>query len=136
MKKTVWVDLDDTLSDYSKGWQGVDTIGDPLPGSQVFLRDLSEFARVGIYTTRCKVDVKSRNGESLDYLCDKVREWLDRHGFYYDEIYVGQGKPLGAAYVDDRGVECRPNEPESLLSAGGWYRRALERCKILCEVGK
>jgi hypothetical protein len=26
----------------------------------------------------------------------------------YDEIYVGQGKPVASYYVDDRGVRCLP----------------------------
>lgn len=52
MKKTVCVDLDGVLSEY-KGWQGVEKIGPPIPGSQEFTRKLSLVADVVIFTTRC-----------------------------------------------------------------------------------
>lgn len=34
-KKTVAVDLDGVLADYSTGWQGIEHIGDPIPGARV-----------------------------------------------------------------------------------------------------
>ena len=108
MKKTVCVDLDGVLAQYD-GWKGVERIGDPIPGAVQFTKRLQEIARVVIFTTRTNADPKiSGRNESVEMLTQRVRRWLDAHGFAYDEIYVGQGKPLAAAYVDDRAAECRP----------------------------
>ncbi len=108
MKKSVCVDLDGVLAQYD-GWKGVEHIGDPIPGAVQFTKKLQEVARVVIFTTRTNADpaIQERN-ESVEMLTQRVRLWLDAHGFAYDEIYTGQGKPLAAAYVDDRAVECRP----------------------------
>jgi len=108
MKKSVCVDLDGVLAQYD-GWKGVEHIGDPIPGAVQFTKKLQEVARVVIFTTRTNADpaIQERN-ESVEMLTQRVRLWLDAHGFAYDEIYVGQGKPLAAAYVDDRAVECQP----------------------------
>lgn len=111
MKKTVLVDLDGVLADYSKGWQGVDKIGDPIPGAVEFTKVLSRFARVVIYTTRCSADAPDRSGANVAQLVSRVKAWLDGHGFAYDDIFSGQGKPLAACIIDDRAVNCNPQSP-------------------------
>lgn len=120
----VWVDVDATLAAYD-GWKGAFHIGDPLPGAQKFMRDLCVLGeergfRVGILTTRTKlampgrdIDLKHVDPESGDearikILADTVRVWLERHGIMYHEVYTGQGKPAGIAYIDDRAVWCAP----------------------------
>ncbi len=120
MKKTVCIDLDGVLADYSKGWQGIDHIGDPITGAVEFTKSLAEFALVVVFTTRCKAYPTGTPGPSgapepcrdnPEALAARVKEWLHRHGFAYDEVYTGQGKPFAAAYVDDRAVVCRPQSP-------------------------
>jgi hypothetical protein len=51
--KTVCVDLDGVLAAYS-GWKGIEHIGDPLPGAVEFTHAVAEFARVLVYTSRCR----------------------------------------------------------------------------------
>ncbi len=102
MKKTICVDMDGVLADYSKGWQGIDIIGDPIPGAVEFTRELSKVADVVIFTCRCTEEMQGRNGAKAHLLRNIVRAWLDTHGFVYADIYVGQGKPIASAYVDDR----------------------------------
>lgn len=119
MKKTVCVDLDATLATYDK-WVGLDHIGDPLPGAVDFTKRLSEFSDVVIYTTRCSVEMGRGLGAGM--LKKIVQDWLDKHGFAYADIWVGQGKPIFAALIDDRAVACRPQEDalafeSALLSA-------------------
>jgi phosphoglycolate phosphatase-like HAD superfamily hydrolase len=120
MRKTVLVDLDGVLADYTSGWRGIDHIGDPIPGAVEFTRHLAEFARVVIYTTRCKAYLETAPGpdgvpepdrNDPERLAGIVKVWLDRHGFTYDEVYTGQGKPFAAAIIDDRAVVCRPQSP-------------------------
>lgn len=110
MKKTVCVDMDGVLADYSKGWQGIDHIGDPIPGAVEFTRRLSEFADVLIWTTRCNPEIGGRSGEGANLLASRVRAWLDHHGFTYADVWTGPVKPIAAAFVDDRAIRCRPQD--------------------------
>ena len=120
MKKTVLVDLDGVLADYSQGFKGIENIGDPIPGAVEFSKRLASFARVVIYTTRCKAysegvpgpdGVPEPNRSDPSVLVGIVKAWLDKHGFAYDEIYSGQGKPFAACIIDDRAVNCNPQSP-------------------------
>lgn len=105
LRPTVCVDLDGTLIDFSCGWKGLDHFGTPFPGAVEFTKRLVGIAHVVIYTCRCTEELC---GVSADVLREKVRAFLDRHGFSYHDIFVGQGKPIAHAMVDDRAVACRP----------------------------
>lgn len=104
MKKTVLVDVDGVLAAYD-GWKGVDYIGEPLPGAVEFTHELSRDYTVVIYTTRCSEEM--HKPEKAHLLVNRVKAWLDKHGFAYDHIYSEQGKPICSAIVDDRAVCCR-----------------------------
>lgn len=45
MKKTVLVDLDGVLADYSQGFKGIEGIGLPIHGAVEFVKSLSIFAK-------------------------------------------------------------------------------------------
>lgn len=126
MKRTVCVDLDATLARYD-GWKGVDHIGEPLPGAQEFMEQLCRLANVVVFTTRTKADDESlgRNGKTKYELASLVESWLKNHDIPYHEVYVGQGKPIASAYVDDRAVSIKanPNEED--------YSKALEAVRGL-----
>ena len=125
-KPTFCVDLDGTLGDYSGGWQGYENIGPPFPGAVEFTKQLSELGDVIIYTCRCK----SINGDPPpEELRAHVEKWLDQHGFTYHGIENGQGKPFAHAYIDDRGVPCRPEE----LGAAA-YTHALVQAAALAGI--
>lgn len=130
--RNVAVDLDAVLAKYD-GWRGVEHIGDPLPGAVEFTRALQALpCRVVIFTTRTNADPEiSGRSESVDMLTQRVRLWLDAHGFAYDDIYVGQGKPLAAAYIDDRAVPCLPQ-----IAGTFAYEIALMHTGNLLQEGK
>lgn len=112
IKPAVCVDLDGVLADDSAGWQGPEVIGPPMPGAKEFMEELSETAYVIVFTCRTK-EVENLSGVDLSsYTKDRMRSviaaWMDKHGIPYDEVYTGQGKPLAAAYIDDRAINCRP----------------------------
>ncbi len=107
MKKTVCVDLDGVLAKYDE-WEGVDHFGDPIEGAVEFTKKLGETFDVVIFTTRCNPEVNKPERPHL--LVNRVREWLDKHGFHYDDIYSGEGKPIAQWYVDDRAIVCRPQD--------------------------
>lgn len=105
----ICVDLDGTLIQYDT-WKGADHFGEPLPGSQKFLEDLQSIGHVVIYTTRTNAAVAD---EDPNVLADKIRLFLDNNELPYNDVYAGEGKPLAAVYIDDRSVECKPQEGDS-----------------------
>lgn len=129
--QTVAVDVDGVLAQYGT-WNGIDCIGDPIDGAVDFTRELSQDYRVLIYTARCTPG--NNPGYSEQELAAKVRTWLDKHGFVYADIWSGKGKPAAIAYVDDRGVMCRPQED------GSAFKLAMElvrlRAKRPCAASK
>lgn len=111
------VDLDATLARYERGDADLDLfrIGDPLPGSQDFVKRLSEHvgndgqkARIIIFTRRMSDERLTNDGRS--FLYQAITNWLANNDFVWHEIYYGKGKPDGTAFIDDRGVQCRPQE--------------------------
>jgi hypothetical protein len=110
MKPVICLDLDGVLATY-EGWYGHEHIGEPLSGAVEFTRQLARMAKVVIYTTRMKIfDGDNTDIRQLAELRGHVRSWLECHGFHYDEIYTGQGKPFACAYIDDRAIACKPQE--------------------------
>lgn len=125
--KTIAVDLDGVLAQYDK-WQGIDHIGDPIPGAKGFLKSLTDKGySIEIYTTRCNSHV---NNEMVTHLAQRIYDWLDKHGMADRPkigVYIHQGKPLATAYVDDKGVSCRPQEDTEA------YAKALEQVEFLAQ---
>lgn len=135
-RNTVAIDLDGVLAQYD-GWKGVDVIGDPIPGAKEFVAEISKFARVLIYTTRCAIGDQLERDKKypIDQLVNKVVEWLVNHDIPFDEVYAGQGKPLAAAYVDDRAVRCDPQNTDNKLRPLV-FSVALGRVKNLVDIAK
>jgi hypothetical protein len=130
-KKTVCCDLDGVLAEYN-GWQGVEKIGAPIPGSQEFTRKLSLVSDVVIFTTRCNPE-QNPNYEPA-FLRETVRRWLDLNGFHYHSIYMGRGKPIAAAYVDDRSVPCNPDPSQPSEAVCVFHRSLMKCCQLLHNV--
>lgn len=130
----VCVDLDGVLAEYH-GWQGLDFTGAPLPGAAEFTRKLGELADVVVFTTRCCVESHREElaeptrpaSDLAPRLQQKIRYWLEKYGFTFSDVYVGQGKPPAVAYVDDRAVACDPQRDARA------YAAALRRVKALMK---
>ncbi len=110
-KKTIAVDLDGTLAEYKK-WIGVKVIGKPLPGAKEFLEELHRRGyRILIYTARTAGRNKGKDGKyTQEDLNAIVENWFKKHDMPYDAIHFGDSKPAASAFIDDRAVECRPQE--------------------------
>ena len=108
-KPRVCVDLDGVLAKY-EGWRGLDHIGTPLPGALEFAWSLAQFSDIVIFTSRCSQDGggEERSRVSPGQMKIKIIEWLEKYKFPYTDVYVGQGKPRAAAFIDDRAVRCSP----------------------------
>jgi hypothetical protein len=111
-KPRVCVDLDGVIAAYN-GWKGFGEIGSPLPGALEFITKLSSIADVVIFTSRCSLDPGGDAGTvvaSPEELRVNVVDWLREHDFPFADVYIGQGKPKAAAFIDDRAIPCRPQE--------------------------
>ncbi len=111
--------MDGTIADYTKGWQGMENIGDPIPGARDFLVELSSFSRITIWTTRGHVD--KRNPQTAEQLRGIIETWLIKWDMPFDDIFVGQGKPHCQAIVDDRAVPCDAQNLHQSIDALDWY---------------
>lgn len=127
-RKTVAVDIDGVLADFTGGWKGLDHIGDPIPAGLMLCSAIAEFADVLIWTTRCSIELG--RGEGANLLRNRVRDWLDENGVVYHEIWTGHGKPIAAAFVDDRAVSFRPKGDSADLNKLGV---ALRHVAMLCD---
>jgi len=113
-KPRVCLDLDGVLARY-EGWRGPEHIGAPLPGALEFAWSLAGFADIIIFTARCSQDPAGEGGQRIDPGRMKIRiiDWLEKFKFPYTDVYVGQGKPRAAAFIDDRAVRCSPQTDEN-----------------------
>jgi hypothetical protein len=111
-KPRVCVDLDGVLAEYN-GWEGIDEIGKPLSGAKEFADKLAEVADIVIFSTRCSSEPDSR-GAISDLTPGQARihivDWLEKNEIPYADVYMGEGKPRVAAIIDDRAINCRPQE--------------------------
>lgn len=101
MKKnrTICIDFDGVIHDYSDGFQGKDVFGEMIPNANNGTQVLHEKGwTVIIFTTRPKTK--------------KLEEWLKEHKVYYDYINENPdqpedsktGKLIADIYLDDRGI--------------------------------
>lgn len=98
-QKTIAIDFDGVLADYSKGWQGKDVFGDMIKGADSATQVLKENGwKIIVFTTR----------EATDAL----RKWLADNNISYDYINENpdapedaqKGKVIADIYLDDRGI--------------------------------
>ena len=123
IKKFV-IDLDGTLAQYDD-WEGLFHLGDPIPGAVAFTKRLAaDGSKIIIFTRRMHyIDNDLFTEQKQQEIHDFIADWLNKHGFAWDEIYQGQGKPDGTAFIDDRGVSCRPQDnPDAYEEAINYIR--------------
>ncbi|KKK49314.1 hypothetical protein LCGC14_3136330, partial [marine sediment metagenome] len=103
----VYVDLDGTLIYYTRFKDMEGRLGKPRPGAREFLMAIRKSARVIIYTARLCERYFS------EAALRKIGKHLQENSLPYDEIYVGRGKPLCAAFVGDKNIEIPQNPVEA-----------------------
>lgn len=113
----VYVDLDGTLCRFS-----YPALGPPLPGARKFMRTLKKRGyKTVILTSRCSPEIYTEEERAASI--ELVARWMQRHNIPYHAVDTGNnGKPVGLAYVDDRGVPFDGN-----------YDRCLRRIEYIHE---
>jgi hypothetical protein len=98
-KKTICIDFDGVLADYSEGYQGKDIFGDMVPNADIATGVLKKNGwTIIIYTTRPATDA--------------LKKWLKDNNISYDYINENPDQPedskgcklMADIYLDDRGM--------------------------------
>ena len=110
-KKTICIDFDGVLADYSEGYQGMDIFGEMIPGADLGTQVLKEKGwTIIVYTTRP--------------VTDALKKWLDDNKIKYDHINENPDQPeeskegcklIADIYLDDRGLTFRGQWTDWLL---------------------
>lgn len=113
----VCVDVDGTLAEYDE-WNGIEDIGDPLPGAVQMMQNLhgswanDRKIRLILHTTRTNPDPfgDGNRRHEPEEAAELLREWCEEHDIPFDEIWTGEGKPIASVYIDDRALVCNPQK--------------------------
>ena len=122
--KTICIDFDGVIADYSQGFQGFqgqDSFGEPLPGTVDALNQLKQNGwKLIIFTTRKATPA--------------FKQYLKDHGIPYDDINKNSeqpkgsnpGKPIADVYLDDRALRFT-NWEQAVADLGEMKK---SRCRI------
>lgn len=116
---TVVVDLDGTLMTPPRpivdAAGELRTDGEPEPGAVDALRALHAAGwRIVVSSSR----TWERWGPRRHGWIEEIRDWLERNGIPYDEVFVDAGKPAAAAYIDDNAIRYERNWPDIVERLG------------------
>lgn len=117
----VAVDLDGVLAEYDPGKAPYGyKIGYPIPGAKEFVKILKGLnCEIIVYTARLSDDAYNvmyeQKGDDIggrdsyySYMIDCIDKWLEYNRIDVDGIYCS--KPVADYYIDDKAIECRPQE--------------------------
>ena len=133
-KKTICIDFDGVIHDYSQGWQGDDVFGNMVANADTATSVLKKQGwTIIIFTTRKK--------------SDKLEKWLKNNNITYDYINENpdqpdntSGKIIADVYLDDRGVCFRGTWDEwlirEILDFEPWQERKKQEIERLANFGK
>ena len=99
-QKTICIDFDGVIHDYSKGWQGEDVFGQMIPNADTGTATLKKNGwTIIIFTTRKKTAKIGKSGWqenniSYDHINAKTR--INRN--------IQAAKIIADVYLDDRGI--------------------------------
>jgi len=108
--KIILIDFDGVLSDYSQGWRGEETFGEPLEEGVKLLQELwTRGFKPSLYTTRLGGEnvLGSRSKVDIERVSTALFSWCNRHGIV-DYIHdVLPFKPMAHLHIDDRAIQFK-----------------------------
>lgn len=108
IKKTICVGFDGVLNEYNNHEEG--NLGEPLSGSQDFIKELCRKYKVVILTSRPK---------------EQVIRWLRSNGF--PSMEVTNRKVPAVAYIDDRAIQFNGSYIQTIYEALNFKPYWMER---------
>lgn len=116
-RRRVAVDFDGVCSKYVDN--SYQKVGDPIEGAISVLSNLRELGwYIVIWSSRTnamtKEELSQAPSEYPKLMMDMI-DWLEKHNFPYDEIWMGGQKPPCSYFIDDRAIRFDEND-----SALGW----------------
>ncbi len=131
--KTICIDFDGVIADYSEGYQGKDVFGEMIPGADAATQVLKEKGwTIIIYTTRPATAA--------------LKKWLEKNGIQYDHINENPDQPEDAKpgckiaadiYLDDRGMRFGGQWSEWLLREIAEFQPAsMKKADMKKQMGK
>ena len=92
------IDFDGTIAQYD-GWQGVESVGEPIPGAIAFIKALRELGfELAIFSARAHPDHGVGGKRAIE-------QWVDKYGLSNDILFVTHEKlPEFDLIIDDRGI--------------------------------
>ena len=125
------------MGDLDACWQNdggtaAHTIGvRPSPVPSIREEKISKLADIVIFTGRISGDTGDKDSVpslSAGQIRIRIIDWLEKHKFPFADVYIGQGKPRVAAFIDDRAVHCSPqHDAEAYANAETALRALLKR---------
>lgn len=113
-QKTICIDFDGVLHDYSKGYRGLDVFGEPVKEAPHAVQHLKkEGWKIIIFTARP--------------VTQGMRNWLRTNKIPFDfinenpdQMDKASPKPYADIYLDDRAVQFNGNWQQSLLDIANY----------------
>lgn len=105
-KRTIAVDFDGVIHQYSKGFMDGSIYDLPVEGARDAMKSMVDKGyRVVIFTTRLNPDF-DRTGIETHAMRDSIKTWLKKYGFLVQVHYheLTNNKPPAIAYIDDKGI--------------------------------
>lgn len=90
-KKTLAIDFDGVIHQYSKGWQDGSIYDRPMPGARQALTRLKQKFKIVIFSRR-----------AVHQGTKEIEKWLKKYKMPYDRIT--KIKPRARWYIDDRAI--------------------------------
>lgn len=121
--KTIAIDFDGVVADYSQGFQGHGVFGEPIPEARMVLKLLKEEGyTIIINTTRGELDAIDRYLRDHDLPFDYLN-----FNPVNDELGLSNSKVAAAIYIDDRNI-CFNGDWKSTLQSirefVPWHKRS------------
>lgn len=133
-QKTICIDFDGVIHDYSNGWQGEDVFGQMIPNADIGTSVLKQKGwTVIIFTTRKKTD--------------ELEKWLKEHNIAYDYINENPRQPentsskiIADVYLDDRGICFRGRRDSwlmrEIIEFESWQEQGKKEIEQLAAYGQ
>tara|TARA_A100001515_G_scaffold143839_1_gene146114 strand:- start:14030 stop:14422 length:393 start_codon:yes stop_codon:yes gene_type:complete len=107
--KNIAIDFDGVVHNFNKGWHDGTCYGEPIRGSLVAIKRLSQRYNVIIFSAKVRPDrplVEGKTGKEL------VTEWLAKHEVLKYVSDITHEKPRAQYYIDDKAVRFNDNWEE------------------------